>query len=76
MAEIMSRAEHIAWAKKRALKYLESNNLKDAFISMLSDLKKHDELKHHIGIDLGWIELVTGMLQDSHRMRHWIEGFN
>jgi hypothetical protein len=71
----MTREEHLAWAKKRALEYLPSD-VGGAFASMSSDLQKHPELKDHIGISLGISLLMCGHLTNPQRMREWIEGFN
>lgn len=40
----MTRAEHLAWAKERALEYVEAGQLGQAVNSMISDLSKHHEL--------------------------------
>ncbi len=54
---MMTRAEHLAWAKERALKYVELGDLQGAFLSMASDLGKHPETQNHPGSVLG-----TGLL--------------
>ena len=41
----MNRAEHLAWAKQRALQELERSGIVDALTSMLSDLGKHPEME-------------------------------
>lgn len=38
----MTRAEHVAWAKERALEYVEAGQLTDAWTSLVSDLGKHE----------------------------------
>lgn len=38
---MITRAEHIAECKKRALAYIDAGNLIHAFTSMTSDLGKH-----------------------------------
>ena len=45
----MTRDEHLEWAKKRALAYLDAGDALQGITSMLSDLTKHEELKDHIG---------------------------
>lgn len=71
----MNRDEHLAWAKGRALQYLEEGNLLDALTSMSSDLGKHEELKK-----IGELMLPIGLLyvvnRDPRQLRAWIEGFN
>lgn len=72
----MTRDEHLAWAKARALEYLDAGDLKNAVISMLSDLRKHHELVNHAGGMLGSMLLISGNLRAPHDVRDWINGFN
>lgn len=72
----MTRDEHLAWAKRRALAYLDDEfDLSNAFTSMASDLSKHPELKK-----IGEMMFPIGMLyvvnRDARQLRAWIEGFN
>lgn len=67
----MTRAEHLAWCKERALALLPDEVA--AFSSMASDLSKHDETAGHVGIALGAQLMMTDNMQD---IRHFIEGFN
>lgn len=67
-----TRAEHLAWCKKRALEYLPGDP-QQAFASMASDLNKHDETRGHIGMELGMMLMMTNNVRD---MRNFIEGFN
>jgi hypothetical protein len=46
----MTRDEHLAWAKKRALEYLDAGDPSQAFTSMLSDLGKHPDTENHVGV--------------------------
>jgi hypothetical protein len=39
----MSREEHLAWCKKRALEYLDDGDINSAIASMISDLARHPE---------------------------------
>ena len=70
----MTRDEHLAWAKTRALEYLDAGDLTNAFASMGSDLSKHVELRR-----IGSIMFPLGMLyvqeHDVRQLRAWIEGF-
>jgi len=68
----MTRAEHLAWCKERALEYLPDDP-NQAFASMASDMNKHDETRGHAGLELGTLLLLTGNVGD---MRKFIEGFN
>ena len=72
----MNRTEHVEWCKKRALEYLDKGDLKNAFISMMSDIKKHPETEKHIGILLGIQLSMGGFLNTSGKLRKFIEGFN
>lgn len=76
MAEAMTRAEHLAWCKQRALEYADQGDVQGAFASMSSDLQKHAGTANHIGIQLGMMQLMGGMLSMPDQMRHFIEGFN
>jgi len=71
----MTRDEHLAWSKQRALEYLDAGDLREAFTSMGSDLSKHPELR-----DIGFKMFPLGMLyvtqHNARELRRWIEGFN
>lgn len=73
---IMTRTEHLDFCKKRALEYLDAGDIRHAFTSMASDLRKHDDLANHIGTLLGAQLLLAGHLETPTQMRKWIEGFN
>lgn len=73
----MTRQEHLDWSKRRALAYLDQNDPRQAFTSMLSDLTKHPELKDHIGGKIGvQFMLVPGWIDNPVEVRRWIVGFN
>lgn len=72
----MTRAEHLEWAKQRALEYVDAGDLNNAFNSVVSDLQKHPETADHAGIQLGMMQLMGGFLNSPIAMRHFIEGFN
>ena len=73
----MTRDEHLAWAKKRALEYLDAGDVREGFTSMLSDLKKHDELKDHKGGEIGvMFMMLPGWIDNPVEVRRWIVGFN
>jgi hypothetical protein len=76
MTEETSRADHLAWCKKRALEYVDTNDLPQAFSSMASDLGKHPETKDHPAIGLGMSLLANGHLKTAEKMREFILGFN
>ena len=72
----MTRAEHMRWAKNRALQYVEIGSLQEAYPSIASDLQNHKETANHIGIQLGMIQMISGMLDTKAAMRDFINGFN
>lgn len=72
----MTRQEHLAWCKERALEYVDNGDLKNAYASMISDLRKHPETENHIGMELGMNLLMIGELKTCEEMRKFIEGFN
>jgi hypothetical protein len=71
----VTRDEHLAFAKKRALRYLDQGDLAQAFTSMTSDLSKHEELRN-IGEKMGDIGFLYLTQNNAAQMRCWIEGFN
>lgn len=72
----VSRADHLAWCKSRALEYVARGDTQQAFASMGSDLGKHPETTGHVGIELGMMQLLAGQLKSPEAMRQFIEGFN
>ena len=72
----MTRNEHLDWCKKRALEYIDSGDLNEAYASMASDLGKHPETEGHIAIGLGLQMLMAGHLSTDDKMRKFILGFN
>ena len=71
-----TRAEHLAWCKKRALEYVDTGDLANALASMGSDMSKHPETANHMAIGLGMQMMIGGMLNSPREMRKFIEGFN
>jgi hypothetical protein len=69
----MTRAEHLQWAKQRALEYLPAEP-SQGMTSMMSDLLKHPELKDHPGLMVA--PMFYGGHNDAWEVRQWIEGFN
>lgn len=72
----MTRAEHVRWAKERALRYVEAGEFTNGFTSMMSDLSKHPETEPVAGFSAMsmWL-LAGGHLNNADAMRRWIEGF-
>lgn len=71
----MTRDEHMAWCKKRALAYLPHDPMQ-AITSMLSDIRKHPETKSDILAGLTINLMMIGALSTSEQARHHIEGFH
>lgn len=71
-----TRAEHLKWCKQRALECLDQGKVAEAFASMLSDMRKHEETRDHPALELGAIMVVNGLLISPMEMRRFIEGFN
>lgn len=72
----MTRDEHLAWCKKRALEYADQGDGLNAFTSMASDLDKHPDTANHAGIELGMMLLMTGNMRGVAEIRKFIDGFN
>lgn len=71
-----TRAEHLNWCKERALQYVDSGELQNAYASMASDMGKHAETKDHAAVGLGVMLMMTGDLETPEKMRKFINGFN
>jgi len=69
-----TRSEHMAWAKERALAYVDAGDFTTALASLTSDVSKHPETADHGGIDLGYLLLMSGGLSTGPEMRAFIEG--
>ncbi len=73
-----TRAEHLQWCKDRALEYVEIGDNQQAFASMISDLRKHDdtEASAKMGGELGMMLMLSGNLSTPKQMTDFINGFN
>ena len=69
----MTREQHLQWAKKRALEYLDTNDVRGAVMSILSDLRKHPETDYPAF--LGVIGIGYAGANDADGARKFIEGF-
>ena len=72
----MTREEHLAWAKERAIEYADRGETGNAVASLTSDLNKHPETAGHSGLELMGMLAVTGNLDQPGELRRFIEGFN
>ena len=72
----ISRTEHLAWCKQRALEYLPDDP-QQAMTSIISDLRKHSETQDHCGIEMGMMHMMLpGWLENVAQVRRFILGFN
>lgn len=74
--ETTTRAEHLAWAKERALALCDVGDDGGSFTSMVSDLNKHPHTRNHAALELGALLLFAGHLSGPGKMREFIDGFN
>lgn len=76
----MTRNEHVAWCKQRALAELEEGagpietRAANALASMTSDLGKHPDTAGHTARELGTLLAMGGHLQTEQQVREWIGG--
>lgn len=73
---LSERAKHLQWCKERALEYVDKGDVSQAYASFVSDMGKHESTANHPAMELGHIQLFSGMLSTPAQMRSWIEGFN
>ena len=66
--------DHLAWAKGRALEYVDQGNVPDALASIGSDLRKHPDTAGHGGLELMGMLMLAGHLQTPAQAREFIEG--
>lgn len=71
----MTRDEHLAWCKERALDYVDIGELGNAVASMGSDLNKHEDTRNPANDGLLMLGLMYVMDNDAAAVRRWIEGF-
>lgn len=69
-----TREEHLAWCKKRALECLEQGDARNAVLSMVSDLGKHD---HTQGLAQNPLTamMMRPAMDSAVEARKFIEGF-
>ena len=72
----MTREQHLEWCKKRALKYLDQGDVRNAIYSMMSDMQKHEETKFDSGSVLSALGRMAVMSGDPSKARRYIVGFN
>lgn len=74
----MTRAEHLRWAKERALAELEpgGGGVVDAMSSIHMDFRNHSDLKEHSGLELMAMLTFAGHLNTERDVREFIEGLS
>jgi hypothetical protein len=70
----MTRDEHLAFCKARALEYLDAGDLGNALASMGSDLSKHPETQN-VGLERMALGMRYAIDGDAAGLRRWVEGF-
>ena len=68
-----TKAQHLAWCRRRALKYLDAGDIATAIETMNRDLTGHQETKPSVFLVLLAMKIVRD--DDAHGARLWIEGF-
>lgn len=74
-SETMTRAEHIAFCKRRAHEYLQRGDVRNAIASMLSDLSKHPDTAA-VGSAMGAVGRLCILTLDREGAARFIDGFN
>ena len=72
----MDRAEHLQWCKDRALEYVNTGDMQQAFASFSLDMSKHPETANHPALQLGSMLFFGDHLSTDVEMTKWINGFN
>lgn len=70
---MITRDEHMAFCKRRALEYVDAGLLDQAVASMGSDLNSHDETRADAFLLMDGV--IVAQSGDPDRVRRWIEGF-
>jgi hypothetical protein len=71
----LTRDEHLAWCKRRALEYLGAGELRQAVASMASDLKTHPDTENPALNGLAMIGMMYVTDGDEAAVQRWIECF-
>jgi hypothetical protein len=71
----MSRDEHLAWCKRRALEYVDAGDLSLAVAGMASALKTHPDTDNPALNGLATIGMMYVADGDKAAVQRWIEGF-
>jgi hypothetical protein len=71
----LTRDEHLAWCKRRALGYVDAGDLAHAVARMASDLKTHPDTDNPALNGLVMIAMMYVTDGDKAAVRCWIERF-
>lgn len=72
----MTREEHLAWCKQRALEYIDRGQINEGLTSMMSDMNKHDETRAPALDQLTVGLMMIGALSTREAARKHINGYN
>ena len=74
----MDRAEHLKWAKDRALEYADQGAMANAIGSLRSDLGKHPDTVASVSVvdELMMPLMLMGKFDQPGELRKLIEGFD
>jgi hypothetical protein len=71
----LTRDEHLAWCKKRALEYIDAGDLTHAVANMASDLRTHPDTDNPALNGLATIGMMYATDGDKAAVQRWIERF-
>jgi hypothetical protein len=74
-AAALTRNQHLAWCKRRALEHLSANDLRQAVAGMASDLKTHPDTDNPALNGLAMMGMMYVSDGDNTAVQHWIERF-
>jgi hypothetical protein len=69
----VNRAEHLRWAKDRAIEYADRGETAEAIASLGSDLNKHPDTKGHVGMQLMMMMAISRQFERPGELRKFIE---
>jgi hypothetical protein len=72
----LTRDEHLAWCKRRALESVDAGDLTNAVGNMASDLKTHPDTDNPALNGLATIGMMYVMDGDKAAVQRWIERFH
>ena len=71
----LTRDEHLAWCKRRALEYVGAGELRRAVAGMASDLKTHPDTDNPALNGLAIIGMMYVRDDNKAAVQRWIESF-